>query len=108
MSDLTIDLRQKRGFNPNDLPYIEWDRPVNEGLGEDQGERREVQRVVLFDQKGSPFVWVDENYINYNFQKGWKIVGYGNFDKIKRHDGTSHQALDDIRPMVEGRAFAFK
>lgn len=109
MLELHVDARtNRRGINPNDLPYIDWERPVNEGLGEGHGERREVQRTVLFDQKGSPFVWVDENYITYCLQKGWKIVGYGNFNRIRRHDGSPHEQLEAIRPMVEGRAFAFK
>ncbi len=108
MQELVVDLRRKRAINPNDLPYIDWERPVNEGLGEGHGERVEVQRVVLFDQKGSPFVWVDANWVTYCLQKGWKIVGYGNFDKILRHDGTPHAQLEEIRPMVEGRAHAFR
>ncbi|WZO97306.1 hypothetical protein EP7_004331 [Isosphaeraceae bacterium EP7] len=97
-------MRQNGGINPKNLPYIDWERTVNPGQGAEGGEKREVQRVTLFDSKGSPFVWLDENYVSYNLKKGWKIVGHGNFDKVRRHDGTQHQQLEDIRAMVEERA----
>lgn len=104
MHEVTIDMRRQGGINPKDLPYIDWERVENPGLGEGHGEKKVVQRTVLFDPKGSPFVWLDQNWVTYTIQKGWKVVDYGNFDKVKRHDGTPHEQLEEVRALIEGRA----
>jgi hypothetical protein len=103
MDDITINLRHgtRQAINPKALPYVEFRRIVNPG----ESDQKEVtERVVLCDQFGSPFVWVDQNWVTHCLQRGWEIVGYGNFDRLRRHDGTLHQQLEDIRPLVEGHS----
>lgn len=99
--DLVLDVRNAVGYHPDALPYIEWLRPVNEGLGEGQGEAIIRQKMQLFDSKGSPYVWVDPPTINFYLTKGWKIVSYGNFDFVGPN-GQPNPQLQEIRGLVTG------
>lgn len=86
-------------MNPNDRPYIEFDRTLNKGVtkreetkdkdgkvirGGHPGEFKETWRkhLVSHKPKYDPYCWVTKEWVLGRMQQGMLPVGFGNFDKL--------------------------
>lgn len=101
---------QLLSVNQDAQPYIDFVRTENEHLGEDKGEAHDVKwRCFLADMRGNVYVWARLSQISRYARKGWKIVGYGNFNKMAKPDDLIGRAKVEelesfVRPMAEANA----
>jgi hypothetical protein len=98
--EIALDLRTRRGYRSDQLPYVVWRRHVNVGLGEVHGEKVEDRPQLLFDKHGSPYVWLDVDYFNHNLSKGQQLVGAGNLDFVGP-TGQPVQELEEVKPIIQ-------
>lgn len=95
----------KSRFSEDKLPYVMILRTINEGMGAERGEQKDVEwKCMLADDKGRLHAWVDVEHFKYQLSKGWKIIGYGNLGFIPNGGPTDH--FDAVKAFVMALADA--
>lgn len=107
----------------NERPYVVFERTYNKGLPATpdrydsagklkraafKGEHTIEQVKHLVDSRPpfSPYVWATKDWVLYQAQKGCKIIGYGNFDKLpadypKEWRQQIEACLPIVKPLAE-------
>jgi len=112
MADLTVSGRPdgRASIPAKYLPYIDWEQTVNhdqastlaDGEPNPEGEHVERIRENVCDKYGSPLVFMTEDHINFETtHRGRKITGYGNFDALRKPDGSPIEQLEALKGAVE-------